>query len=141
MRMGKIGLRPSIRPTTTNAYEVTDCRPCDTSSWNGGAGQKNDIGCGQASLHVWTSNASSVVRLNRIALALFSAGLLNRLTPLVSDRVAEWKIGEGHGFGLQIMAMFSDRVAECQPRIKMAWTTVSDRRPWPKNASAATPHL
>ncbi|KAL2373341.1 hypothetical protein BDBG_16396 [Blastomyces gilchristii SLH14081] len=50
---GKIGLRaystPSIRPTPTNASAVTDRRPCDTSSWNAGTGQKNDIECGQAS--------------------------------------------------------------------------------------------
>ncbi|OJD27144.1 hypothetical protein ACJ73_01452 [Blastomyces percursus] len=52
MRTGKIGLRPSIRPTTTNAYEVTDCRPCDTSSWNGGAGQKNDIAVAKMSFSV-----------------------------------------------------------------------------------------
>ncbi|OJD16120.1 hypothetical protein AJ78_03700 [Emergomyces pasteurianus Ep9510] len=47
--------------------------------------------------------------------------------------------GEGHGFGLQIMALYSDRVAEFNRESK--WTTVSDRRSWPKYESAATKRL
>ncbi|KAG5302162.1 hypothetical protein I7I48_02399 [Histoplasma ohiense] len=38
-------------------------------------------------------------------------------------------------------AMYSDCMAEFQLRIKMAWTTVSDCRSWPKHASAATKRL
>ncbi|QSS48702.1 hypothetical protein I7I53_08787 [Histoplasma capsulatum var. duboisii H88] len=53
---------PSIRPTPTNVSVSTDRRPCDTSSWNARTGQKNNIKCGQASLHAWTSNAFSVAR-------------------------------------------------------------------------------
>jgi hypothetical protein len=53
---------PSTRPIQTNVSVATDHRRHDTSCLNAGTGWKNDIECGQASLHAVTSSAFSVTR-------------------------------------------------------------------------------
>lgn len=49
----------STRLTPANANVAMAHKTCGISSWNADTGQKNDIKCGQANNHAWTSNAFS----------------------------------------------------------------------------------
>jgi hypothetical protein len=53
---------PLTRPTRIYVNAVSGARQCVTSSWNAETGPTNDTGCGQASVHAWTSNAFSAAR-------------------------------------------------------------------------------
>ncbi|KAH8585542.1 hypothetical protein B0O99DRAFT_646708 [Bisporella sp. PMI_857] len=53
---------PLTRPTPTNANAVLDLRRYAIFYSNAGIGRMSDNKCGQASDHVWTSNAFSVAR-------------------------------------------------------------------------------
>ncbi|KAL2204372.1 hypothetical protein CC79DRAFT_1336950 [Sarocladium strictum] len=52
----------STKLTQTNAIAAMAPRPCDTSCWSAGTGQKKDIKCGQANNHGMTLNAFSEAR-------------------------------------------------------------------------------